>query len=100
MNDNILTSELANSNGFHRNVEPEISESNNSTTIQIIGKIGSPPKLESTSDEFHFWVKRGELVEKTQIVKTESRIGNETIEFYAIIEEVYRQSRKKDIGEE
>jgi uncharacterized protein len=100
MNDNIFTAELANSNGFNRNVEPEILESNNSTTIQIIGKVASPPRRESTSDEFHFWVKRGELVEKTQIVRTESRIGGETIEFYAIVEEVYRQSRKRDIGEE
>lgn len=100
MTENIMTSELADSNGFNRNVEPEILESNNSTAIQIIGKVASPPKRESTSDEFHFWVKRGELVEKTQIVKTESRIGNQTIQFYAIIEEVYRQSRKRDIGEE
>ena len=100
MNDNIVTSELANSNSFHRNIEPAISENGNSTTRQIIGKVASPPRRESTSDEFHFWVKRGELVEKTQIVKTESRIGNKIIEFYAIVEEVYRQSRKRDIGEE
>ncbi|GAB4525680.1 MAG: ATP-binding protein [Pleurocapsa sp.] len=100
MNDNIVTSELANSNGFYRNVELESLQSNNSTAIQIIGKVASPPRRESTSDEFHFWVKRGELVEKTQIVKVICRIGGVTIEFYAIIEEVYRQSRKRDIGEE
>ena len=100
MNNNIVTSELVNSNGFNRNVEPSVSDTNNSATRQIIGKVGSPPRLESTSDEFHFWVKRGELVEKTQIVKTESRVGDEIIEFYAIIEEVRRQSRKRDIGEE
>ena len=100
MNENTLTPELANNNGFNSNIEPEILESNNSTAIQIIGKVASPPRRESTSDEFHFWVKRGELVEKTQIVKTESRIGSKTIEFYAIVEEVFRQSRKRDIGEE
>ena len=100
MNENTLTPELASNNGFNSNVEPERLESNNSTAIQIIGKVASPPRRESTSNEFHFWVKRGELVEKTQIVKTESRIGTESIEFYAIVEEVYRQSRKRDIGEE
>ena len=100
MNENTLTPELANSNGFSSNVESATPESDNSATRQIIGKVASPPRRESTSDEFHFWVKRGELVEKTQIVKTESRIGNDTIEFYAIVEEVYRQSRKRDIGEE
>lgn len=66
----------------------------------IIGKVASPPNRESTSDQFHFWVKRGELVEKTQIIRTESQIGNQRIQFYAIVDEVYRQSRKKDIGEE
>ena len=45
-------------------------------------------------------MRRDELVEKTQIVRTESHIGSDTIQFYAIVEEVYRQSRKKDIGEE
>ena len=100
MNENTLTPELANSNGFSSNVESVTPERDNSATRQIIGKVASPPRRESTSDEFHFWVKRGELVEKTQIVKTESRIGNDTIEFYAIVEEVYRQSRKRDIGEE
>ena len=97
--DNISTAELAKNNGFHQNVEPATLENNNFLR-QIIGKVASPPRRESTSDEFHFWVKRGELVEKTQIVKTESRIGNKTIEFYAIVEEVYRQSRKRDISEE
>ena len=100
MNSNISTHELANYNGFSSNVEPTTSENGNSTKIRVIGKVASPPRRESTSDEFHFWVKRGELVEKTQIVKTESRIGDKTIEFYAIVEEVYRQSRKRDIGEE
>lgn len=100
MTNNLFTDELPNNNSFNSNVEPELSLSDNSTTRQIIGKVASPPRLESTSDEFYFWVKRGELVEKTQIVKTESYVGNQTIEFYAIVEEVSRQSRKQDIGEE
>lgn len=76
------------------------ADSSGSANVRIIGKVASPPKRESTSDQFHFWVRRGELVEKTQIVRTESQIGNDTIQFYAIVDEVYRQSRKKDIGEE
>ncbi|MFW6295634.1 MAG: ATP-binding protein [Halothece sp.] len=80
--------------------EPEEDNSNSSNNAQIIGKVASPPRKESTSDQFHFWVKRDELVEKTQIVRTESKIGNDTIQFFGVIEEVFRQSRKKDIGEE
>ena len=97
---NTSTTELNNSNGFNPSAETVATSENNNSSRQIIGKVASPPRRESTSDEFHFWLKRGELVEKTQIVKTESRTGNETIEFYAIVEEVYRQSRKRDIGEE
>lgn len=67
---------------------------------RIIGKVASPPQRESTSDQFHFWVPQGELVEKTQIVCTECRIGNQPIQFYAVVDEVYRQSRKRNMGEE
>lgn len=67
---------------------------------RIIGKVASPPQRESTSDRFHFWVPQGELVEKTQIVWTECQIGNRPIQFYAVVDEVYRQSRKRSMGEE
>jgi hypothetical protein len=67
---------------------------------RIIGKVASPPQRESTSDQFHFWVPQGELVEKTQIVRTECQIGNQAIQFYAVVDEVYRQSRKRSMGEE
>lgn len=67
---------------------------------RIIGKVASPPQRESTSDQFHFWVPQGELVEKTQIVRTDCRIGNQPIQFYAVVDEVYRQSRKRSMGEE
>lgn len=65
-----------------------------------IGKVASPPRREATSEQFHFWVPRGQLVEKTQIVLTESQVGDQLVKFYAIVNEVYRQSRKRDIGEE
>jgi hypothetical protein len=66
----------------------------------VIGKVASPPQREATSDLFHFWVPPGGLVEKTQIVHTESQIGHHLIQFYGIVEEVYRQSRKRSVTEE
>jgi uncharacterized protein len=66
----------------------------------VIGKVASPPRRESTSEEFCFWIKPDTLVEKTQIVRTRSVIGGETITFYGLVKEVYRQSRQCDLAEE
>src|SRR5262249_20278120 len=74
--------------------------SNLTSNLSIIGRVASPPQKESTSDQFHFWVPQDSVVEKTQIVRTDSRIGNRSIQFYAIVDEVYRQSRKRNIGQE
>ncbi len=65
-----------------------------------IGKVASPPRRESTSEEFYFWVAPDTLVEKSQIVRTESEIGGQRLVFYGLIKEVYRQSRQSDLGEE
>jgi DNA helicase HerA-like ATPase len=67
-----------------------------------LGKVAAPPNRESTSECFYFWVERGKLVERTQIVTTSSplRPGGEPVEFVGLVEEVYRQSRQKDMGEE
>jgi DNA helicase HerA-like ATPase len=109
MTDEVLIPESdVNGNGSHAGIsntdEANSTEytnaSPNTPGVRIIGKVASPPKKESTSEEFHFWVRRDELVEKTQIIRTESHVGGNTIQFYGIVEEVYRQSRKKDIGEE
>lgn len=67
---------------------------------ELIGRVASPPQLESTSEEFYFWVQRDRLVEKTQLVRAESLINGQKIEFYGVIDEVHRRSRKRDIGEE
>lgn len=75
-------------------------DSSSEAGVRVIGKVASPPQRESTSDKFHFWARRGELIEKNQIVRANSQIGGQTIEFYALVEEVYRQSRKSSIGEE
>lgn len=65
-----------------------------------IGKVASPPRRESSSEEFYFWVAPDTLVEKSQIVRTESEVGGQRLVFYGLIREVYRQSRQNDLGEE
>ena len=66
----------------------------------LLGRVAAPPNKESTSDFFYFWVERGKLVERGQIVTTTTRLGGRTVEFIGLVEEVYRQSRQRDMGEE
>lgn len=73
---------------------------NHSVPSTVIGKVASPLRNESTSSLYHFWVPRGVLVEKTQLVRTESCIGGHTLRFYGIVDEVFRRSRKRSIDEE
>lgn len=65
-----------------------------------IGKIASPPNKESTTQKFWFWVPARQLVEKTQIVRVDSHVGERAIRFYGVIDEVFRQSRLRNMGEE
>lgn len=65
-----------------------------------IGKVATPPQKEATTDEFYFWVRRDTLVEKAQIIRAECVIGGQTIQFFAIVDQMFRQSRKKNMGEE
>jgi hypothetical protein len=65
-----------------------------------LGKVAAPPNKESTSEYFYFWVEKGKLCERTQIVTTSSQLGGRTVEFVGLVEEVYRQSRQRDMGEE
>jgi hypothetical protein len=65
-----------------------------------IGRVGAPPKQEATSGEFFFWVPPDALVEKTQLVTCESTLAGHTFTFYAIVDEVYRCSRKRNMGHE
>jgi DNA helicase HerA-like ATPase len=64
-----------------------------------VGKVASPPRRESTSEEFFFWVAQGVLVEKTQIVCTQSTVAGQDLWFYGVVREVYRQGREGDLGE-
>jgi len=68
-----------------------------SASTLLIGRVASPPPLESTSEQFYFWVQRGRLVEKSQIVRTESSIDGRKIQFYGVVGEVRRRSRKSDM---
>jgi len=66
----------------------------------LLGRVAAPPKKESTSDFFYFWVERAKLVERGQIVSTTSSLGGRSVQFIGLIEEVYRQSRQHDMSEE
>ena len=63
---------------------------------------GSPPRrsMNRPAACFYFWVDRKQCVERTQIVTTSSNVAGRTVEFVGIVQEVYRRSRQKDIGEE
>ncbi len=67
---------------------------------QVIGKVASPPQKEATSEQFHFWIPPDQVVEKTQIVRVDSSVGGRSVRFYGIVDEVYRQSRKRHMSEE
>jgi DNA helicase HerA-like ATPase len=65
----------------------------------VLGKVASPPNKESTCDSFYFWVRRDAVVERTQIVKTTCRLGRQTVTFYGLVSEVFRQGRPRSITE-
>ena len=67
---------------------------------RVIGKVASPPRHEASSEEFCFWVSPEVMVEKTQIVTTESTVAGQKILFYGLVKEVYRESRQAHIAEE
>jgi DNA helicase HerA-like ATPase len=68
--------------------------------VTPLGRVAAPPECESTSGMFYFWVDRKQSVERTQIVTTSSNVAGRTVRFVGIVQEVYRRSRQKDIGEE
>lgn len=66
----------------------------------VIGRVAAPPRQEATSGQFYFWVPPNALVEKTQLVVAESEIAGRRYTFYAIVDEVFRASRKRSMGHE
>lgn len=65
-----------------------------------LGRVAAPPEHESTSGVFFFWVDRDKSVERTQIVTVKCTVAGREVAFVGIVQEVYRRSRQKDIGEE
>jgi DNA helicase HerA-like ATPase len=68
--------------------------------VAPLGRVAAPPEYECTSGVFYFWVDRKQSVERTQIVTTSSDVAARGVKFVGIVQEVYRRSRQKDIGEE
>ncbi|MDF2441249.1 MAG: hypothetical protein JWN98_2233 [Abditibacteriota bacterium] len=62
--------------------------------------MGCPAGQEATSELFHFWIPSDALVEKTQLITCRSEVAGEKLAFYAIINEVFRSSRKRSMGHE
>lgn len=75
-------------------VRAEVAES-----PEIVGKVASPPGKESTCDEFYFWVRREAVVERTQIVRVACELGGESVAFYGLVTDVFRQGRPRNIAE-
>lgn len=65
-----------------------------------LGRVAAPPEHESTSGVFYFWVDRDQSVERTQIVSTRCKVGGREVAFVGVVQEVYRRSRQRDVGEE
>lgn len=78
-------------------MDPNLDSSN---PIHSIGRVGSPAGKEANADQFFFWIDRNALVEATQIVRTESVIAGKHFVFYALVEQVYRESDKSSMMDE
>lgn len=77
-----------------------MSMPNDPGAAEVLGKVASPPNKEATCDEFFFWVRRDAVVERTQIVTTTCRLGGRPVKFYALVREVFRQGRARNIAED
>ena len=80
--------------------DPMDMNPNGYNAVHSIGRVGSPAGKEANADQFYFWVDRNELVEVTQIVRTESIIAGKRFVFYALVEQVYRESDKSSMMDE
>jgi hypothetical protein len=85
-------------------INGQSSEAKEETPVKTksipIGRVASPIRNESTSIRFYFWVPHNCIVEKTQLVWTESQMGSRRIRFYGVVDEVFRRSRKQNMTEE
>lgn len=67
---------------------------------RLIGRVASPEGAEATSEAFTFWVPDDVLVEKTQLIYVDSSYNGRQIRVYGIVDEVFRQSRRRSVAEE
>ncbi|MCY7374869.1 MAG: hypothetical protein LH472_02715, partial [Pyrinomonadaceae bacterium] len=80
--------------------DDEMTETIGTTIENVVGRIAAPNRFEATSSEFYFWIKRGKTLEENQIIFSKSDINGEEITFYAVIDEIRRNSRRADMTEE
>lgn len=66
----------------------------------VLGKVAAPDGQEATSDTFYFWVPTTALIERSQLVVSESVIATRNYTFYGLVEETYRGSRKRSMAGE
>lgn len=81
-------------------IDPMDVDPSSVTSAHSIGKVGSPAGKEANVDQFFFWIDRSSLVESTQIVRTQSVIAGKLFTFYALVEQVYRESDKSSMMDE
>src|SRR5437764_6410892 len=89
-----------NNDAFDDSDDDQRTSTNGADGNACIGRVGAPPQKEATSTNFYFWIPPDGLVEKTQLITCKSTIAERDYTFHAIIDEVYRQSRKRSMGGE
>jgi hypothetical protein len=70
--------------------EADSVTSEEQSATEIIGRVGAPPQLEATPEQFNFWVARHQLVENNQFVSAKSVVGGKDITYFGIVDEVRR----------
>jgi DNA helicase HerA-like ATPase len=98
--DNYDPTHEENNDAFDDADDDQRASTNGAGGNACIGRVGAPPQKEATSTNFYFWIPPDGLVEKTQLITCKSNIATRNYTFYAIIDEVYRQSRKRSMGGE
>jgi DNA helicase HerA-like ATPase len=79
---------------------PTAQNDTTQSALVPLGRIGAPRGAEATSEQFYFWAPDDQLVEKTQLIFLKSPAGRSFVEFYGLVSEVFRRSRRADMLEE
>jgi hypothetical protein len=81
-------------------MDPDERTTAEGTAGAPLGRVGAPRASEATTEEFYFWVPEDQVVEKTQLVRVQSRAGTIPVEFFGLVTEVFRRSRRDSMLEE